>query len=231
MQRFWERAEAVATAGGYGVRLDGRPVSLPGGGPLLVGSAGLAEAIAAEWRAAGPRFGPDDLPLQRLAATALERVPARRAALVEQLTDYGMNDLLCYRAADEPALAAREDEAWGPWLDWAERRHGAALRTGAGIVPVAQPPAARAAFTAALRGLADAELAGLGVIVPALGSLVLGLAVAAGELDPAAACELAELDALWQAGRWGEDEAAAARRRAIAAEVAVATRFMILSRP
>ena len=97
MQRFWRRAEAVALDGGYGVRLDGRPVSLPGGGPLVVGSAGLAAAIAAEWQAAGPSFGPDDLPLQRLAATALERVPARRATLISQLVDYGMNDLLCYQ--------------------------------------------------------------------------------------------------------------------------------------
>ena len=66
-----------------------------------------------------------------------------------------------------------------------------------------QPDAARTAFTEALQGFGDADLAGLGVIVPALGSLVLGLAVAAGELAPDAARDLAELDALWQAGRWG----------------------------
>ncbi len=230
MQRFWERAEAVALEGGFGVRLDGRAVSLPGGGPLLVGSAGLAVAIAAEWQAAGPQFGPDDLPLQRLAATALERVPARRAALAGQLADYGMNDLLCYRA-DEPDLAEQEERDWGPWLDWAARRHGAALAVGHGLAPVVQSPAALAAFEQALHGFSDTDLAGLGVIVPALGSLVLGLAVAAGELAPDAACELAELDALWQAGRWGEDADAAARQRAIAADVAVAARFMILCRP
>ena len=49
------------------------------------------------------------------------------------------------------------------------------------------------------------------------GSLVLGLAVARGALDAAAAWELSRLDEAWQAEQWGLDseaEAAATIRRA-----------------
>lgn len=228
MKRFWIRAEAVAAAGGFNVLLDGKPVRLPEGGTLALAHAALAGAVAAEWQAAGDEFTPDDLPLTRLASTARSRVPARRAEVVGSLVAYGLNDLLCYRAAAEPALAAREAAAWSPWLDWAAARYGVRLKIGAGLTPIAQPPETEAACTAALAALPDETLAGLGVIVPALGSLLLGLAVAAGEMGAGAACALAELDALWQEAGWGADAEAAARRHAIEADVAVAARFMIL---
>ena len=73
-------------------------------------------------------------------------------------------------------------------------------------------------------------LAGLGVAVPALGSLVLGLALADGALDAGMAHELASLDELFQAEQWGEDAEAVARRERIAEELALAERFMRLSR-
>src|SRR3954463_10644556 len=54
---------------------------LPGGAPLVVTAPRLAEAIAAEWQAAGGAKGGEmtfaDTPLTRLAGTALERPPPR----------------------------------------------------------------------------------------------------------------------------------------------------------
>ena len=49
------------------------------------------------------------------------------------------------------------------------------------------------------------------------GSLVLGLAVSRGALDPGDAWELSRIDETWQAGQWGEDaeaQAQAERRHA-----------------
>ena len=63
-------------------------------------------------------------------------------------------------------------------------------------------------------------LAALGVVVPALGSLVLGLAMAEGRLDAVTAHALGALDELFQAEAWGEDAEAAARRAAIADDIA-----------
>ena len=75
------------------------------------------------------------------------------------------------------------------------------------------------------------HLAALGIAVPALGSLVLGLALAEGELDAATAHALGCLDELFQAELWGEDAEAAARRAGIAADIALAERFLRLTRP
>ena len=74
------------------------------------------------------------------------------------------------------------------------------------------------------------RLAGLGIIVPALGSLVLGMAVAHGRLDASSAHELALVDETFQAELWGEDDLAAARRAAIEADLLDAARFMALIR-
>jgi chaperone required for assembly of F1-ATPase len=76
----------------------------------------------------------------------------------------------------------------------------------------------------------DYELAGLGVIVPALGSLVLGLALLHGALQPATACVLSELDTLWQEQKWGTDSQTAFGRQQLVAEVEVTARFWDLCR-
>lgn len=73
-------------------------------------------------------------------------------------------------------------------------------------------------------------LAGLGIVVPALGSLVLGLAVARGALDAAAAQAVSCVDEDYQAELWGVDELAAARREKIRSELEESARFMALVR-
>jgi chaperone required for assembly of F1-ATPase len=73
-------------------------------------------------------------------------------------------------------------------------------------------------------------LAGLGVIVPALGSLVLGLALSRGLLGPAEAQNLSCVDEDFQAELWGVDEQAADRRRRILAELEESARYMALVR-
>lgn len=230
MMRFWRAATAEAVAGGFIVLLDGKPMRLPGNVQLVVPMAELASAIATEWEAVSGRFTPDDLPLTRLATTAQERVRAARGQIIMQLVAYGMNDLLCYRAANDPALAAREAEIWQPWLDWAALALGAELRVTQGVIPVAQPAAAAAAFASALEQYDEYQLAGLGVIIPALGSLVLGLALAADRLCPESACAASQLGEHWQEAKWGVDAEAAARRALVQEDVAQCARFMALCR-
>jgi len=224
----------VATASGHEIRLDGRPMRLPGGPVLTVGPPALAHAIAAEWNAAGGAKGGEmsfaDTPLTRLAGTAQERIAPDPWPTVDAIARYGETDLLCYRAASPPELVARQESGWQPWLDWATERYGAPLRVGTGIAPVRQHRGSIAALRAAVGARGPYELAALGIAVPALGSLVLGLALAEGGLDAATAHALGALDELFQAELWGEDEEAAARRAATAADVALAERFLRLAR-
>jgi chaperone required for assembly of F1-ATPase len=232
MKRFWNKAEAAADATGFAVLLDGKPVRLPGGASLRVATAPLAAALAAEWDAAGGAKGAelrwDDLGLTRLVGTAAERIAPDPAPSVAALAAYAETDLLCYRAED-PRLAARQARDWQPWLDWAALALDAPLRVTTGLMPVRQPEGPLAAIRAAVARRPPLALAALGAAVPALGSIVLGLALAERRLDAAEATRLALLDENFQAELWGEDSEAAARRAAIAADVALAARLLALA--
>ena len=234
MKRFWDDAQVVCEGGRYAIRLDGRPMRLPGGPLLALESRALAQAIAAEWQAAGGGKGgalsAEDVPLTRVAGTAQERIAPDPTPTVAALARYGDGDLLCYRAEAPAVLVERQAALWQPWLDWAQARTGATLRVTRGLMHVAQPAEALDRLHDALAGLTPFTLAGMGILVPALGSLVLGLAVADGAMQAGEAHRLAMLDELFQAEQWGEDRQATARRRAVAADVEVAARFIALSR-
>ena len=238
MKRFWTDATFVASEQdgrpGYAILLDGKPVRIPGGDTLHVRSSPLARAISDEWRSAGSakggEFEADDTPLTRLAGTAQVRIAPDPRPTVEALARYAETDLLCYRAAEPVALVERQAEAWQPWLDWAERTFDAPLAVTSGIVHVTQNPRSIHALRAALGSFDAAVLAGLGVLVPSLGSLVLGLAIVEGQLDAAQAHRLGALDELFQAELWGQDAEAARRLAAVAADIAVAARFIALAR-
>jgi chaperone required for assembly of F1-ATPase len=98
-----------------------------------------------------------------------------------------------------------------------------------GIVPIPQSDAARARLADAVARFDACQLAGLGVLVPTYGSLVLGLAVAAGAMAADAALGISRVDELHQQANWGLDDEATARAEQIDAEVADAARFMRLA--
>jgi len=230
VKRFWTEARAQPELDFWAVRLDGKPMRLPGGAALRIPTPTLAHAIAAEWAAAGEDMTYADVPLTRIAGTAQERVAPAAEAVALELARYGASDLLCYRAEQPLELVAAEAAAWDIWLDWAAATYGARLAVGSGIVHVPQPPEASIALAGAVARCDTATLAGLGIIVPALGSLVLGLAVAAEAITPEDAHATSALDELYQAALWGEDEEAADGRAAVARDVADAARYIRLSR-
>ncbi len=234
MKRFWDNATAEPVGDRWQVLLDGKPMRLPGGAPLLLGQPGLADAIAAEWQAAGGKKGGEmsfaDTPLTRLAGTAQERVAPNAEAVALELAKYAESDLLCYRAEDPAALVARQAAEWQPWLDWAAERYGARLEVTAGVMHRAQPASAVAALAAAVAAQTVSALAALGIIVPSTGSLVLGLAVAEGVLDAAGATAASQLDELFQAEQWGVEWESQERRERVASDIALAARYLALSR-
>ncbi|HYZ63406.1 MAG TPA: chaperone, ATP12, partial [Acetobacteraceae bacterium] len=115
-------------------------------------------------------------------------------------------------------------------LDWLEAAYGARLVPTEGVSHVQQDPEALEAVRRTLAARTPAELAGLGIAIPALGSATLGLALADRALDPQRAHALASLDELFQVEQWGEDEWAARRRADVARDVELAARFMELAR-
>ena len=233
MKRFWEAATIDAAADGFAILLDGKPMHLPDGAVLRVTGERLARAIADEWQDAGGGKGGEmsfaDTPLTRLAGTAQQRVAPDPAKTIDALARYAESDLLCYRAEAPEALVHRQARSWQPWLDWAALTYDAPLRIGTGVAYVKQHPDSVAALRRAVAALDVPVLAALGIAVPALGSLVLGLALAESELDAATAHALGCLDELFQVEAWGEDAEAAARRQAIGEDIALAARYIGLN--
>lgn len=233
-RRFWDLVSFVPQSTGYAVFLDDRPLRLPSGDILLLPTAALAAAVAEEWRHAGGEkglvFGPDDLVLTRLAGSLQERVAGAPEPVVATLLKHAGSDLLCYRAAAPVRLVEEQEAGWQPWLDWLQVRHGVRLQVTSGVMPIAQDPPEMARLRALLLGLPTARLTGLAAMVPELGSLVLGLAVADEALEPKHAMRLARLDHAHQARLWGTDDASEAEAARIAVDVALAARFMTLAR-
>ena len=234
MKRFWHVASLIEQDNAYSVALDGKPMRLPGGPELRLPHRGLADAVAAEWQAAGGAqggtFSLEDVPLTRLAGTAQHQIAPDPAPTAAALARYAESDLLCYRANHPEALVVRQHHAWQPWLDWSAQKFGARLVTTNTINHVPQPEPALAALREATAGLDAFQLAGLGILVPAYGSLVLGLAVSAGDLTASEAHLLSVLDELFQESLWGEDTDALKRRAYVAQDIATAGTFLNLTK-
>jgi chaperone required for assembly of F1-ATPase len=230
MKRFYREAAVQPALAGFGVTLDGRLVKTPGKRDLAVPAAALAAAIAAEWNGQEAGIRPASLPLTRLAGITIDRDPAGRAALVAQTALYAATDLVCYRSADQPALAARQGAVWQPLVDWAARRWDAPLVVTTGVIPIRQPAASLAAFAAVVAARDEFALTALHAATAACGSLVIALALFEGRLDADAAFAASQLDESFQIEAWGEDAEASRRRAALAAEIAAAARFLALSR-
>jgi chaperone required for assembly of F1-ATPase len=228
MKRFYTHAAAGPLADGQAVLLDGRPVRTPGRQILLLPTAALAAAVAAEWDSQVDTVQPATMPLTQLASTALDRVGPDRAAVAGEIARYAATDLVCY-CADEPAdLVQRQHATWAPLLEWLERAHGARLVATAGIQPIPQAAAALAAIQTTVAARPAWPLTALSSATAATGSVVIALALADGRIAADDAAAAALVDETFQAERWGIDPIAAARRDRLRADLAAAERFLAL---
>ncbi len=207
-RRFWTDVAVVEQDGAFRIDLDTRSVRTPQKAMLAVPTRAFAEAIADEWRAQDKTVDPASMPMTRAANSAIDKIGAQRAEVIEMLAAYGGSDLLCYRADSPQTLIDRQQAGWTPWLDWAADRYGARLHVTSGIVPIAQHPDDLARLAAPLTEMTDFQIVAIHDLITISGSLVLGLAVSTGDLAPETAWDLARIDEEWQIEQWGRDEEA-----------------------
>lgn len=228
-KRFWTAASVAPVEGGFGVQLDGKPVSTPAKTLLVLPTEALALAVAAEWDVQQGLVKPQTMPMTRMANSAQVKVPEAFDAVVDEVARYGATDLLCYRAEAPAGLVRRQAEGWDPLLDWAAATLGARLAVTAGVIAVDQPAAAMAALRAVVAAQDAWGLTALHDLVAIPGSLILGLAVAQGRLTPDEAFDLSRIDEDWQADLWGRDEEAEAMAASKRVDLRDAARFFALS--
>lgn len=226
MKRFYKTTGIDAVEGGFRVLLDGRPMKTPAKQTLTLPVEGLAVAVAEEWEAQVDDIQPDLMPVTRLATTAHDRMPSRRAAAVDEVAQYAETDLVCYRAAHPPALVREQHEAWQPALDWMAKRYDIAFEVTESLLPVSQPSATLTRIRSTVEAIEDWPLVGVHGATTGLGSIVLALALWHGELDADAAVEASLVDALFEIKQWGQERDATQRHEALRRDVRGAARFL-----
>lgn len=209
-KRFWKATATVETEGGYKIELDGRPVKTPAKTLLVVPSADMAAAVAAEWDAQQDLIDPLTMPVTRGANAALDKVSIQRDEVIEMLAAYGDADLLCYRAVGPEELIARQAAEWDPLLAWARDSFGVKLTTAEGVMHIAQDPRNLVRLTAELNKMTAFQIAAAHDLISLSGSLVIALAVIEKHLTAEQGWAVSRLDEEWQLEKWGEDEDARA---------------------
>ena len=228
MKRFYKTVGLRQVGSRFSVELDGRAVKTPEREVLAMHSKALAECIAAEWSRQGEELG--DMPLTKLANTAIDRVAKDRNPAIQQLADFLGHDLVCYRSAAPAELAAREAAAWDPPLEWARTKYRLDLKTTTGALSIPQPGFDAAGFAQHLSQADPFALTGLSAAAAILKSTVLALAMGDCRIKAGAAHAAAHVDAIYQAEKWGRDEDAEKRLAALLAELETANVFLQLAK-
>lgn len=230
MKRFYKESAVEAGDGGFRVLLDGKPMRTPAKSVLVVPTEPLAQAIATEWRDVPEKaeINAALLPLTRLAATGLDRVPGQRSRVIDDTAKYAGSDMLCYRATAPDSLVQLQVDTWQPLVDWAAKRYGAELAVATGTTFVTQPHKALAALRNAVTAHDDLALSALYNLTHIAGSVVIGLALSDGHLTADEAFAAAELDELYQIERWGSDPISTQRHTGVRRDIAAGARFLAL---
>jgi len=211
----------------FRILLDGKPVRTPSKKVLDLPTRPCAEAVAAEWSAQREHLDPSTMPLTRLVYSAVG-VRGRDGRVREEIAKYVASDLLCYRASGPLPLVRRQTDLWDPVLAWGRNVLGMPLVVTTGVMPVTQPETARTALARTLAEHDPFTLAALFVMTTLMGSALLALAHAHGQLSLKEAWTAAHVDEDWQISQWGEDAEAAARRERRWVEVAAASQLLRL---
>lgn len=220
MRKFYKIAEAGTAPGGYVVRLDGKPVRTPLKNLLLLPSQGLAEAIAQEWKDQGADIQPVSMPLMQLANTMTDKGKGgERAAMSEQLLEYGGSDLVCYFATHPADLVRRQQQHWLPLIAWMKEKHGIVFETISGIQYHHQPQQSLDKLQEVVEGLNAADFTVLQAAAATTGSVTIALAMLENKLPPEEAYQAACVDEIFQLQTWGADAEAQQRLDIIQSEL------------
>lgn len=225
-----ERAPVSVKAEGNAFVLfrNGKALETPLHFPFAIPSHTLASAIAEEYSAQGPKLDMCKMPLAQTALTAIDMTRPNRKEVIGGIARYAETELVCQRAMEPADLVAEQNRVWQPYIDWCQKVFGADLRVGQGLIPFEQNKAALAVLREKIENLDAFILTGLGEACKTTGSLVLGLALMEKRAGVEEVFLAAELDALWQNKKWGEDPVSQSRHADIKRDLAVCVRWFDL---
>ncbi|MHB2264725.1 ATP12 family chaperone protein [Aliihoeflea sp. PC F10.4] len=228
-KRFYRQVDVRrdAASEGWAVELDGKPVRTPGRALLALPTEAAARLVAEEFDAQKDEINPFDMPVLRIANTAIDGVSTDTQAVLEDILRYSSTDLVCYRADGPESLVERQSEAWDGVIDWARASLGARFVLAEGVIHVEQPREAIGAVGIHLKLREEPfRLSALHVMTTLTGSALIALAMDAGELTPEEGWAAAHVDEDWNIAQWGEDAEAAKMRAAKKRDLLAAARLI-----
>ncbi len=229
-KRFYKAVRIRGEQPPFAILADKRCIKTPMKADLAVPVLPLAKALAKEWDAQLEVIDPASMPLTRLCNTAIDRVGAQPARIVQEIVDFAASDLVCYRADGPEGLVRRQKDAWDPLLQFVSRKFDAELVSVVGLVHRAQPVATLQAVSDFLNEQDPFVLTAIHNMTTLTGSCVIALAVYDGVLSGGKAWSAAHVDEDWQIKHWGEDAEAGMRRAANKREFDAALQFLEILR-
>lgn len=212
-KRFYTSAGVEASAEGFTVVLDGRPVRTPARQVVELPRQSAALLVADEFEAQTTHIDPAVMPVTRLVNTAIDGISSDMQAVSEDVMRFASSDLVCYRADGPDSLVNLQNTHWDPILDFAQISLNARFNMAEGIVHAEQPREAVSAVGIHLqRFTGPFRLAAIHSITNLTGSALIAMAVAMGAIDPEDAWIAAHVDEDWNISQWGDDAEAIQRR-------------------
>ncbi len=203
MKRFYTLVTTAKDESGHVIHLDGKPIKTPDGRVVVAPTETLARHIVQEWAGQGGVIDSETMPLTQILVTALGR-GENRPEIEKTILGYLDTDLLCYRAELPEALADRQSAIWDPWLQWFAAQSGAALSTTPGLSALKQPQAAHDYTTGFVRAADQWHFAVIQMVTASTGSIILGMAFAAGAATPEDVFWAAQVEELYRAELYNE---------------------------
>lgn len=217
MKRFYKVVSTARVSDGsdenYHILLDGKPIKTPLRLDLKAPNEAIANLVMQEWADAPEEINPAEMRFTQILSTYQDKVSVERAEMTAQILNYLNTDLICYFAPqDDFGTPARQETLWRPWLNWFKEHFGVSLRVTCEIAALEQPEAAEKAVKDHVAALNDHQFTVLQMVVPACGSLVLGLAFVEQRIKPSdllAAIRIEEMikNEVYNADKHGPDPA------------------------
>jgi len=167
-------------------------------------------------------------PIFQLACQALDFVAPDREKAAVQIIEFYNTDVLCFRNTRPLELSTIEDAQWNPILEWFHKTFQCDVAVSTSFKPPSHASQTIDRLKAVLLQKSSLELAAINACCQITGSCILALALTYRWLPPLQIMELCLLEERYQNIRWGTDEDALARHKALLIDLITVDEFLAL---
>lgn len=153
-------------------------------------------------------------------------VNKNREALIDKLVDYSLNDALLFWSTDKK-VQQEQEKKWSPILLWINKTVNGEFRKTTEIDNYPENKDTSLKLKRYISSLSEKELSGFYIASLNMRSVLLALALVKGRITAEQAFELAELEELYQANKWGTEPIAEARRNSIRATLKQVEQYLL----